>query len=235
MKADDILNLVRDMTQHKADDRIDFDALLLLRMQKFVQRKRYWWRQRVISFNTVASTDTYDLSSDTVMGTGLGKKDIQKFAALKLMNGAEVVSDINPVFDHTEKMILTQQTDTGDPDRYFWEPGQLYTIRLCVKPASARKVVGTYWWVPSGATESDDMLDDALGGIPEGLHHAVVDGLNMDVKLFLYGAKDGEYQAAQAQYVESCEAADMDRDYSDGEVEEFKSQEAAVNASTSRS
>lgn len=236
MTKDDIVGMTRDLTQHKADDRVDFDKMLLVRLQKFVQRKRYWWRQRVVGFSTANGVDLYDLSNDTTMGgTGKGLKDIQKFAAAKILNAdGSILGDVNPVFDHIERMLITKHTSTDQPSRYIWEPGSLYKIRLDPIPNGVYSFVSTYWWVPAGATSEQDVLDTLLLGVPEYLHHCILDGLVMDTKLFLYGAKDGEYTAAQSAYVESCEAADMDRDFSDGEIEEFKSQESAVNASTSR-
>jgi hypothetical protein len=235
MTKDDVIVLVKDLTGHKADDRIDFDNLFVFRLQKFVQRKRYWWRQRVFSFSTIAAQATYDLNDSTDMGgSGNLHPDVQQIFSMFGMNGTDKF-DIDANFDPTKKAeIIARSGQKSDiPSIYFWEPGEKRTLRLDPVPNGVYTVWCTYWSVPPSDKDFNPGGDaDVMDFIPDYLHHCVVSGMVMDVKRFLYGLKDGEYVSAKGEYEEALESADTDRDYSTERIDEFRSGEDAVSAST---
>lgn len=237
MTKDDVISLAKDLTGHKADDRIGFDNLFVFRLQKFVQRKKYWWRQRVFSFSTIPGQPDYDLNDATDMGSaGNLHPDVQQIFSIFGMNGSTKF-DVNATFDPKDKAELMASEADGDdqPDTFFWKPGTKRTLYLSPTPAGVYTMWVTYWAVaPSDKDYQSTDGSDVMDFVPDYLHHCVVAGMVMDIKSFLYGGKDGEYLAALQNYNESLESADQDRDYSTDRVDEFRTSEAGVNASTSR-
>jgi hypothetical protein len=68
MNRSTVISMVQDLTEHKADRKLDFDNLFNLRHAKFVQEKPFWWRKKILSFNTQAGVPTYDLANYPVQG-----------------------------------------------------------------------------------------------------------------------------------------------------------------------
>jgi hypothetical protein len=232
MTRPELIEQVKDLTAHKADDRLNFDKVYLFRHQQFVQRKRYWWRQRILEFPISAAKQVYSLLDPVDMGGGNVHRDVQKFETVALYDSNDgFLHDLEPITDFKAKRDLTKKADTGTPGRYFWEMGSLSRVRLDLVPDGAYKFVATYWTV--SGTSAVDYNGDVVQIIPPWLYHCLINGMVMDVKMFLYGAKDSEYLAAKAAYDESCEAADLDREFAPS-VTEFRTGETAVRSSTSR-
>lgn len=229
MTKDEIIALAQDLTGHKADDRVDYDKLFLFRHQKFVQRKKYWWRQRVLEFTVQRGKQTYELASTVDMGADNAHRDIQNFESAALYDGNdELVADLSPIVDSAEKMKVYKAKSPGIPGRYMWDLGSISRLRFDLVPDGEYKFVGSYWAV--SGTGQDDFLSSGIAIVPPYLYHCLIAGLVMDIQLFLNGAKDGEYLAAKASYDESCESADADRDFAPS-IMELRTGEAAVNAS----
>jgi hypothetical protein len=63
MNRSTVISMVQDLTEHRADERLDFNNLFNLRLVKFIQEEPFWWRKKIFSFTTVAGIPTYDFNN----------------------------------------------------------------------------------------------------------------------------------------------------------------------------
>jgi hypothetical protein len=225
--------MVQDLTEHKADQRVDFNNLFSQRLVKFCQEKQFWWRKSIFSIYTIANVPTYDFSQTgtDVNGNPLpGVLDWEQFIKAELWLNGQKMGELEPNFDIEDISDAQEQAPLyqGMPGQYCIEPGTLTTVRLMQCPDGAGyKAKFAYWQIPQPVDDSDN---DTIPLIPVRYHHALVTGLKMDITGFLYGEKADLYAVAQAEYMDSVAKAVARPDISSEKKLQFIVQEEGVRS-----
>jgi hypothetical protein len=224
MNRSTVIAMVQDLTEHKADQRLDFNNLFNLRLTKFCQEKPFWWAKKVFSFSTQTGVPTYDFAQFT---GGAGVFDFESFIKITLWQNGLKYGELEPNFDIEDIMDAQQSavnpSTWGMPGQYCIEPGSavpippattvptLTTLRLMNCPDQVYQVSAAFHACPQ---LPDDDEDDAIPLVPAIYHHGLVAGLKMDVVAFLYGEKSNLYTVAAAEYQDSVMKAISRQDFS---------------------
>lgn len=226
MNREDIITHVDALTEHRASRQIDMTRLFELRLQKFCQEKRYWWREKRGSFTTVAGTATYDLTSSSYGDMD----DIDELERVIWIESAASgdFTELNLVIEPSYRLLASLQTTQDRPSAYFIEANTLRTLRLTPVPNEAKTVYVYYWAIPIPAV---DRPDGTIPLVPEQYHNCLIDGLKMDVFEFLYGVESPKYQAAVADYKNMVDKANSKNASSVQKRLQWISKEAAVSSS----
>jgi hypothetical protein len=210
MNRSTVISMVQDLTEHKADQRIDFNNLFNLRLSKFVQEKPFWWAKKIFKFTTEEGLATYDFTQDPI-----DVSDFESFIKVTLWLNGQKQGELEPNFEIEDvsdaQEDAANQATWAPPAQYCIEPGTASTIRLMNCPDNAYMVKAAYHACPQLA---DDYSDDAIPIVPAIYHHALVSGLKMDVTGFLYGEKSNLYTVAAADYQDGIAKAVSRQDFS---------------------
>src|SRR5574337_1226594 len=111
MTKSEIITDVKEWTEHKADEKINFERAFDRGLQKFCQSKTFWWRAKTYSYTATAGDTTKDLS-DLV-------RDFEAFISVTLWEGGTKVASLEPCFDPEAIIELQETTATAAvPDVY---------------------------------------------------------------------------------------------------------------------
>jgi hypothetical protein len=225
MNRSDIIKQVNTLTENRASKLLDMNAMFNTRLQKFCQEKRYWWREQVASFTTVASTGTYDLAS-----ASYGEMDdLDEIVRVIVVNNAAAgdVTELTPIFDPTTRLVESLKTGTGKPSAFCIEKNTIRTLRLSPIPDGAYTVQVIYWAIPALLVSQSD---EEIPLVPDRYHHVLISGLKMDVLEYLFGVESPKYLVAAKEYAEGIAKAESKWSYSVQKVTEFRSREEAVRS-----
>ena len=201
MTKQDIIDAVVAMTEGRAK-RLDLSKLINFEIQRICNRKRYWWRKKTFSFSSVVGTATYDLSDSAV---ATDANDFTEMVQLTRVDAANATPEVPYESDPLQQQAALATTETGDPSRWFLEPGTSQTIRLSPSPNAVKTYRGIYWATPAVFTD-DPMVVVPL--IPLGYHYVVTAALTRRVFFYLFGQGDPRYVSAERDF-EVC-MADLD-------------------------
>jgi hypothetical protein len=183
------------LTDRRASKQIDLKQLLEVRIQKFAQEKRFWWRESYATINLTAGQGSYDLSDPTVLPT----QDMEEIIAVGINavdnNGNSVVAPLAPVFKPLDKQRFMLSTSQGTPTSYFMQPGAPTILRLFQTPSATGTLFLCYWAIPASGGDDED-----IPLVPTYLHPVLVDGLKMDVFEFIFGPESQKYTVAAQDY-----------------------------------
>ena len=173
---------------------------LLLVLQDFCGRNRYWWRKWSFSFNTVLGTPTYDLSAITTTPS-LTDISVEEITVLSMINAGTVV-ELDPVFDDqtVNSMIegynINGTTGAVTPSRYTIDPNGYSGLRIDT-PNGVYKLRASAWMMPNPATDS---TSDAVPIVPPWHHKAIMAGMEAYVWKRIYGPEDSKFITANKEY-----------------------------------
>lgn len=201
MTRQEIIQDANQLTEGKAERRIDFERAYARRLQKFCQAKPFWWRKQTVSKDIPSGTREIDLHSDI--------RDFEAFKLVELWSAGSKVSRLDPCFDDERISEMEESVTSGLPDSYSVEIP--LTLRFPCATDKDYKLKAAYWAIPN--PNSDDPTD-AVALVPEIYHHALVSGLKMDFSGFLYGVKSDMYLVAKAEYEEAITLALARPDFS---------------------
>lgn len=198
LSKQEIITAATDFTEGRPV-KVNLSVWLDFEIQKIINKKRYWWRKKSFTFNSVAGTATYNLGK---AGTGHLDKadDLAQLINLYRVESSGGVSKIYPQNNEDEIQKALAETDTGEPSWYLIEPGTTKTLRLVLTPNAARTYRGLYW---AGYNPSPSETGDTIPLIPETHHYVCLEALLRRVFLHLFGHKDARYIAQDAEYREA--------------------------------
>lgn len=212
MTKAEIISQCQDFTEHKADDRLNFQTTLELRIAKFVKEKEFYWRKKIGSFPTVQGQALYVLA-------GLAKaiNGVEQIRRMRILDSSGKGTRVDPVWDDEAVMCAQEDATQDKPTRYTMEPGATGVIRLTKVPNGVYTIRFSYL----GAYQPNAASPEFTDAVPEALHFALVDGLKMDIMEFLYGAESDKYTVSASVYQDSVEKCYMPVDFTSERVDTF--------------
>lgn len=233
MTRTQIIDLVKADTEHKMDNVVGFDwqAKLSQIEQEFCAKFRFWWRKKRLTFSTVASTPTYDLTTITTSPTGAGLY-IEEITNVTLLNTSNNVCPLNPVTD--DQSIAEYEADSSTDQPTVWMPdtsslSNPQSIRLAKIPNGVYVVKVFFWAMPN---PPEDVSDDIVYIIPSFLHHVLQTGLEREVWRLAYGEQDPKFDTAAKSFESKVKDAKVKRSIDSAHVNKFINQGGEAIRST---
>ncbi len=175
-------------------------------LARIINRKHYWWRQKALSFDSVAGTGTYNLGT---AGTApLEKADdfVQMATPLYRWISDDNIEELPFEGRKSEILRLVYSSKQDKPTVFTVEPGTTKTIRLGPIPNAVHTYRGLYWaglniyWKTQASAE--------IPLIPPEYHYVPLASLQRRAFFYLYGQKDPRFAAAVQE--ELAALADLD-------------------------
>ena len=229
MTISEIIDLANSLTERKSEKVISMPQLFTHVLQEFCGESRFWWRKKTFTFNTVASTGTYDLTSITTTPSlsGIAVEEITKVTYVRAYND---LAELYPIYDDETYIEIAEDNVTKDvPGRYLMEANNNQVLRIAPLPAAIYKIRVTYWAMPNPAT--DGLL--ALASVPivpPWFHRAIVHGMEYYIWRSIYGGSDDRTRTALMAYQKVVAYAQSRRRFSTNFSEQFISSEAGVQS-----
>ena len=190
MSVQELTEAMTNLSEGKATK---FKALswVQIELAKIVNRRNYWWRRKALSFDSVAATGTYDLSS-----SGTDAADDFSSMCTPLYRWVSESEQIPLAFAGDSKFILGAKYSTTQdtPSHWCLEPGYTKVLRLSPVPAAVDTYRGLYWaginikWTTPSA--------ETIPLLPPEYHYVALAAINRRAFFYLYGQKDPRYIAA---------------------------------------
>jgi hypothetical protein len=217
MTRSDLATLVQKKTENKLVDQIDYDALVSECEQEFCSEHRFWWRHKKFTFQTVAGTETYDLtdtSTVTTTPTGAGPF-VEEITFMGRVDGT-LISVMDPIFD--DAALAEWSTDTSQDKPGLWTISDSsltnsQTLRLHKIPSGVFTIHVAAWMMPNPAV---DTSDDVIYIIPPIWHHALQTCVEKEIWRLAYGEEDPKYITAFNLYNKKVAAAKAQPSFSTG-------------------
>jgi hypothetical protein len=204
MTRSDIIELVNQYTERKAEKIFDMNLLFASTCQDICKRGRHWWRKWDVTFNLTPGVTTYDLTAAANFTPNLTDVAVEEIVSiiLILQNGSptqQQTAELTPIFDKHGITSMKNNTQTGQPSRYTIDPNTWFSLR--VDPPDATYLAEMNFWVmPNLAKET---VSDTVPIIPPFYHNIIVEGMEARVDKRVYGANDSRYIDAKESYEQS--------------------------------
>lgn len=197
MTRSEILELVNQLTERKAEGILSLPLLYQHVLQEFCGENRFWWRKRTFSFATVGSTAQYDLSTITTTPT-LTDISVEEVTRVTYIKDPSDLVELLPIFDDLTIMeALDISSSTGAPDTYTFDLTDYKTLRILPIPDKAYTMRVVAWMTPNPATDSSS---NAVPLVPPWLHRAIVAGMEKYIWRSIYGQEDPKFITASQAY-----------------------------------
>lgn len=204
MTRSDIIELVNQYTERKAEKIFDMNLLFASTCQDICKRGRHWWRKWDVTFNLTQGVSTYDLTVAANFTPNLTDIAVEEIAhvILILQQGSptqQQTVELTPIFDQMGISSMKQNTQQAQPSRYTIDPSTWNSLR--VDPPDATYLTEMMFWaMPNLAKEN---ASDTVPIIPPFYHNIVVEGMEARVNKRVYGADDSRYIDAKESYEQS--------------------------------
>lgn len=193
MTLEEIADAVNNITEGQVK-KLNIRAWTAMELSRIVNRRKYWWRKKALSFMSVPNQATYDLSDE---GLGIADDFLQMASNLFRWDSSSSQTEIPFQGDNLAVLNMINDTVTqGDPATFAIEPGTTKVLRLSPLEISARLYVGMYlagvildWSTPS---------ETKIPLIPLEYHYVVLLAMQRRAFFYLYGQKDPRFAAAVA-------------------------------------
>lgn len=202
--------LANGRTERRAS-KLNLDSEILLAVQDICQNRKWWWRRKIVQFNTEASTFEYDLSTKSA-------SDWQQFEYVSIYDSTgSCVGTIEPEFDTREqdRAIVLSSKQAGKPARYFMKPGAYRTMVVTPTPSEIWTILGSYWAVPDS---TPDAQSEDIPLIPVHFQSALLSRLEMRINKFLINENPRPYQTSVTEYAEQIAQAAIYEQFAEGRV-----------------
>ena len=188
----EIVDLVTELAEGRGI-KLNLKAWLDLEISQIIQKKRFWWRRRLATFDSVVGTSEYDLSAD-----GLDKADdLEQIISVYRLNAAGSADKIYFEGDEDRIQALLADSTQGEPTVYFPYPGAPLTLCLKMNPDAVATYQVTYW---AGFNIHGDVSSDTIPLIPPTYHHVPLLALVRRVYLHLFGQNDPRFAVAEKDF-----------------------------------
>lgn len=202
MTKQEVITNANQRTGNLLNPGVDKDALYLCALQRLLQEQRWWFRKKYGIFASIIGTATYDLTTSS--------PDFEEMKKLFRVDSSTSTAEVNFSDDDQTYVAAVQDTTTGDPGIYFFEPGTTATVRLSAIPNAVKTYAYTYFAIP---------VDGSLATIPylpTRWHWVLQKALEMDI----YEAAPGEgiespnFAKAAAMYQKGVALMNVKNDFS---------------------
>lgn len=201
MTKSDIIELVQQLTERKAEGILDMNLVFSTTCQDICKRGRHWWRKFDVTFQLTQGTPTYDLTNAELFTPPLTNIAVEEIISVVLILQASPLqmADLTPIFDHVGIIAMKNNTQQGQPGRYMIDPNTWSSLRVDL-PDQTYTAEMTFWAMPNLAKETSS---DQVPIIPPFYHDCIVNGMEARVNRRVYGPKDARYVDSAAAY-EAC-------------------------------
>jgi len=178
--------------------KLNLKAWLDLEISQIIQEKRYWWRRKVATVDSVVGTSEYDLSK-----AGLDEADdLEQIISVYRLNADGSADKLYFEGDEDNVQAFLADTTQGEPSVYFPYPGAPLTLCLKMNPDAVATYQITYW---AGFNIHGDVSDDEIPLIPPTYHNVPLLALIRRVYLHLFGQKDSRFVVADRDFERALE------------------------------
>lgn len=201
MTISDIIELVQQLTERKAEGILDMNLLFSTTCQDICKRGRHWWRKWDVTFNITQGTTLYDFTNPALFTPNLTNIAVEEIIGVVLITATSPLQtvDLTPIFDRQGIIAMKNNTVLSQPSRYTIDPSTWNMLRVDL-PDQTYLAEMTFWAMPNLAKET---TSGAVPVIPPFYHDCIVNGMEARVNRRVYGPKDARYVDSAAAY-EAC-------------------------------
>ena len=212
MLKSEIIAHVDGLTEHRVDQSIvSIDYELNLLIQEMLQENRFWWARKTVTFSTVSGTQTYDLTSTSIVSGAIG--NIAEIIGVYLIDSAGDITELAPLFEVADQVVAIQETTSAEPSAWMIDPNTFGTIRFQA-PADGAYTIRVVFWAGHDFVPAAGGTSDTVPVVPPWLHYGLIVGLKMRLFDFLYGQKDPRYLVAVQQWARFLKQANRKPSFS---------------------
>jgi hypothetical protein len=198
----DIIELVHELTERKAEKILDMNALLNAVCQDICKRGRHWWRRADVTFQiSIAGGTTYDLTNPALFTPNLTDIAVEEISSIILVLQASPLqtTELTPIFDPAGIIAMKNNVTQAQPSRYMIDPNTWSSLRID-PPDTTYLAEMTFWAMPNLGKES---VSPNVPIIPPFYHNIIVEGLEKTIAKRVYGPDDARYLSAKESYESS--------------------------------
>jgi hypothetical protein len=235
MTRADIIELATVNTERKYEKVGNAQLAFAYVLQDFCGRNRFWWRQLYTTFQTVAGTQTYDLTSVT-LSPALPEIAIEEITQIGLVSIGQnpPIGYLSPIFDPETIIEMKQGVNINGlnvpapPSRFAMDFNDYKTLLLDA-PDGIYTLAVTGWAMPNPAKDSTNA---AVPVVPPWHHKAIVDGMEAYIWSKIYGPQNDKYVTANAKYEASIALAQARPRFSTNYAQQLIQSEDAVRSTS---
>lgn len=209
-----VLNLCEDRIKS-----FTLESWLDVELAKIINRKRYWWRKKILNTTLTAGNRELDLTA----GSPPPANDFQEMIRLFRWDSETSRPEIDYVSEAEAVLAMQHGTKTGPPTGWTIKPGTTQTLLFYPQPTADATIRGTYW---AALNPSLNQATGAVPLLPPGFHHVALLALQKRAFQYLYGQKDPRFMVAVAELKEGVDELDSFRGPASAEAVEFRSQDS---------
>ena len=227
MTRDSIVELADQWTERKGKQ-FNLSKLYEFACAHVCKQNRFWWRKKFVTFNLVAGTTTYDLTSITTTPalTETGVEEIITWKIVVADSSGTTFPELIPIFDDEGVFSMLENTVSAQPGRYAMGVDALQTLRID-PPDQAYKSRLTFWAMPNF---SDDSSSTAVPLIPPWHHNAIVECMAAEILENVYGLQDIKATTMRARYQATLTDMQMRPRFTTNYTQSIASSEDAVRS-----
>lgn len=227
MTRDSIIELADQWTERKGKQ-FNLQKMYEFAVAHVCKQNRFWWRKKLITFNMVIGTTTYDLTSITTTPalTETGIEEVIKWELVITPGTNPSIVKLTPIFDDEAIFTMLENTTNGQPSRYTMGVDAFQTLRVD-PPDSAYKTRMSFWAMPSFA---DDSTNTIVPMVPAWHHNAIVECMAAQIFENVYGLQDVKTMTMQSRYQKTLTDMQMRPEFTTDYVQTLATQEDAVQS-----
>lgn len=212
-----LMEIVKRRTKNVGKD-LDLNAEFLLSLQEFCGERKWFWRRKVIKFDTVAGTPTYDLSEIIdVWGAA-----IENYIKVKIVDPSSgKLCTLTAVHGLDSQQNAMEDTTQAKPQHYFPDldtSSSSQVIRVTAVPDGIYPTRVSFWAVPVMVPAKQP---NQIPLVPGHLHWLAALAFEKNILRACLGDEASEYMAASNAYAVGLSRSSI--------IEEFAEEEHGDN------
>ena len=216
----EIIELAHNLTERRTDQsKLDLNLVFHLALQELLHQNRFWWARGTATFNTVADTRTYDLSSASYAD----RDDIWEIIRVWRVDSATEMEELEPITEESDVLLAQEATVSDKPSCYMIEPDGYLTLGFGA-PADGVYKIRLNFYRGHNPTFSESVSNVPI--VPGPLHYGLVIMLKRQIYNFLLGQKDPRFIVANEEFKQFIRDAARKPSYSAQVAKEFNSGDA---------
>lgn len=231
MTRDEIIELVKVLSERKLESVINYNTLFNLVLQDFCGQSRFWWRQMAVTFSLVLGQTTYDTTTITCV-PDISQIAIEEITQVAILNAGAAPSFLVPVLDPMTNMEMRAGFGPGGtaspckPGRYMMDFNDFKTLRFDT-PDAAYNMMLAFWAMPDPRTET---ASDLVPLVPPWHHKGIVFGMEAEIWRTVYGPKNDKYITAAAKYSNAVNLAQARPRFTTNASQQLTSNERSIRS-----
>lgn len=223
MNRQDLFEIVHINTERKWEKTGQINTVFTHVTHDFCSRNRFWWRQMLVSFQTIASQGTYDLTANGVItSSNVTEIKIEEMIIALIVDQAIVTasggfgfdfgvdfggggggvtagsgrSSIVPLYDPIAQIGMINNPLPQRPSRYFLGYNDDHTL-VIDPPDDIYTIWLAFWAMPNPNPES---TTPTIPLIPSQYHRVIISGMEAYIWEHVYGSSNPKYVLAKQDY-----------------------------------